>query len=42
MTLGCVDEVPDPRSGRFDEYEPDVAIGGLVLAGGQSAAVLEL
>ncbi len=42
MTIGCVNEVPDPRSGRYNEYEPDVTIGGLVLAGGQSAAVLEL
>ena len=40
--LGSVDEVPDPQSGGGDEDEADEAVGGLVVAGGQSAAVLEL
>ena len=40
--LGPVDEVPDPYSGGGDEDEADVAVGGLVVSGGQSAAVLEL
>jgi hypothetical protein len=41
-TLGSVDEVPDPESGGSDKDEAEVAVGGLVVSGGQSAAVLEL
>lgn len=40
--LGSVDEVPDPESGGSDKDEAEVAVGGLVVSGGQSAAVLEL
>ena len=42
LSLGSVDEVPDPQSGGGDEDEADVAVGGLVVSGGQSSAVLEL
>ena len=42
LGLGSVDEVSDPKSGRGDEYEADVAVGGLIVSSGQSAAVLEL
>ena len=40
--LGSVDEVPHPQSDGGDEYEAEVAVGGLVVAGSQSAAVFEL
>jgi hypothetical protein len=40
--LGSVDEVPDPESGGSDKDEAEVAVGGLVVSGGQSATVLEL
>jgi len=39
--LGPVDEVTDPQSGRCDKDEAEVAVGGLVVSCGQSAAVLE-
>ena len=39
--LGSVDEVPDPEPSGGDEDEADVAVGGLVVSGGQSAAVFE-
>ena len=42
QTLGSVDEVPHPKTDGCDEYEADVAVGGLVVSSGQSAAVLEL
>jgi hypothetical protein len=38
--LGSVDEVPDPKSDGSDEDEAEVAFGGLVVSGGESAAVL--
>lgn len=41
-TLGPIDEVPYPQSGGGDEDEAEVAIGGLVVPGRQSAAVPEL
>lgn len=41
-TLGPIDEVPYPQSGEGDEDEAEVAIGGLVVPGRQSAAVPEL
>ena len=40
--LGPVDEVPDPQTCGCDEDETEVAVGGLVVSGSQSAAVLEL
>ena len=40
--LGSVDEVPHPKTDGCDEYEADVAVGGLVVSSGESAAVLEL
>ena len=40
--LGSVDEVPHPKTEGCNEYEADVAVGGLVVSSGQSAAVLEL
>jgi hypothetical protein len=40
--LGGVDEVPDPQSYGCDEDEAEEAVGGLVISGGESAAVLEL
>ena len=40
--LGSVDKMPDPQTGGCDKDEGDIAVGGLVVSGGQSAAVLEL
>jgi hypothetical protein len=40
--LGPVDEVPHPQPDGGDEDEAEIAVGGLVVSGGQSAAVLEL
>jgi hypothetical protein len=40
--LGPVDEVPDPQSGGGDEDEAKIAVGGLIVTGGEPAAVLQL
>ncbi len=42
IRLGHVDEVPCPQPYGSDKNEADIAVGGLVVSGGQSAAVLEL
>jgi hypothetical protein len=40
--LGRVDKMPDPQTDGRDEDEAEEAVGGFVIAGGQSAAVFQL
>ena len=42
LLLGGVDKVSDPHSDGGNEYEAEEAVGGLVVTGGQSAAVFQL